>query len=436
MYQRASISHCQLCKMQAIKPISLICSHTLCFKCAQNISIQENTSQIQNKFRIQCPLCRRITHTYDINNLLMENNELNLITDSSEMDKEILNESQLQNDSQNGRRFSNFEIPNKIQNTAQQKMSELLTQTNNAMKLINEKPKQNNNTVGHIHKQSNTTAIVLEENRSKVQLNQQPYGPQFQSQIQKTLIQYQQQQQELQQQTSLNNKDLLKPNNNTPNASPYSTPLASQFHINFQNTDNKKQPQNTLQFQQQKDKPFYLDDKKHTQEIKENFFQKEIQKEITEPSRHKRSATGVPNKQLTNNNISIINNTNNNSNNNNNETSEQIITQYFSIIQKGLQKLEKDTLMIIKNKNIHPQALYQKMKQLNQTKDQDGELIQSIKIVIKLQTELNGLSTPSCHRKTSSHASHRYSNNTTNTKSDHSSTSILQQEFKNLKKLF
>ncbi|CAD8114558.1 unnamed protein product [Paramecium sonneborni] len=423
--------------MQAIKPISLICSHTLCFKCGQNISIQENTSQIQNKFRIQCPLCRRITHTYDINNLLMENNELNLITDSSEMDKEILNESQLQNDSQNGRRYSNFEIPNKTQNTAQQKMSELLTQTNNAMKLMNDKPKQNNSTVGHFHKQSTNVAVVLEENRSKVQLNQQPYGPQFQAQIQKTLIQYQQQQQELQQQTSQNNKDVLKPNNNTPNASPYSTPLASQFHINFQNTDNKKQQQNPLQFQPQKDKPLYFDDKKYTQEIKENLFQKETQKEITEPSRHKRSATGVPNKQLTNNNISTINNNINNNNSiTNNETSEQIITQYFSILQKGLQKLEKDTLMIIKNKNIHPQALYQKMKQLNQTKDQDGELIQSIKIVIKLQTELNGLSTPSCHRKTSSHASHRYSNNTTNTKSDHSSTSILQQEFKNLKKLF
>ncbi|CAD8054635.1 unnamed protein product [Paramecium primaurelia] len=435
MYQKTSISHCQLCKMQAMKPISLICSHTLCFKCGQNISIQENTSQIQNKFRIQCPLCRRVTHTYDINNLLMENNELNLITDSSEMDKEILNESQLQNDSQHCRRYSNFDIPNKAQNTAQQKMSELLTQTNNAMKLMNEKPKQNNTTIGHIHKQSATVAVIPEENRSKVQLNQQPYGSQFQSQIQKTLIQYQQQQQELQLQTQLVNKDILKPNNNTPNASPYSTPLASQFHINFQNTDNKKQTQNPPQFQPQKDKPYYLDDKKYTQEIKENQFQKDIQKEITEPSRHKRSATGVPNKQLTNNNnISIINNVN--QNNTNNENSEQIITQYFQIIQKGLQKLEKDTLMIIKNKNVHPQALYQKMKQLNQTKDQDGELIQSIKIVIKLQTELNGLSTPSCHRKTSSHASHRYSNNTTNTKSDHSSTSILQQEFKNLKKLF
>ncbi|CAD8171985.1 unnamed protein product [Paramecium octaurelia] len=434
MYQRISISHCQLCKMQAMKPISLICSHTLCFKCGQNISIQENTSQIQNKFRIQCPLCRKVTHTYDINNLLMENNELNLITDSSEMDKEILNESQLQNDSKNGRRYSNFDIPNKVQSTAQQKMSELLTQTNNAMKIMNEKPKQSNTTIGHIHKQSATVAVIFDDNRSKVQLNQQPYGSQFQSQIQKTLIQYQQQQQELQQQTQTINKDILKPNNNTPNASPYSTPLASQFHINFQNTDNKKQLQNPLQFQQQKDKPFYLDDKKYTQEVKENQFQKEIQKEITEPSRHKRSATGVPNKQLTTNNTSIINNVNQNSSIN--QSSEQIIAQYFQIIQKGLQKLEKDTLMVIKNKNVQPQALYQKMKQLNQTKDQDGELIQSIKMVIKLQTELNGLSTPSCHRKTSSHASHRYSNNTTNTKSDHSSTSILQQEFKNLKKLF
>ncbi|CAD8091515.1 unnamed protein product [Paramecium primaurelia] len=419
--------------MQAMKPISLICSHTLCFKCGQNISIQENTSQIQNKYRIQCPLCRRVTHTYDINNLLMENNELNLITDSSEMDKEILNESQLQNDSKHGRRYSNFDIPNKIQNTAQQKMSELLTQTNNAMKLVNEKPKQNNTTISHFQKQSATVGVIIEDNRSKVQLNQQPYGSQFQSQIQKTLIQYQQQQ-ELQQQTQLINKDILKPNNNTPNASPYSTPLASQFHINFQNTDNKKQTQNPLQFQPQKDKPFYLDDKKYTQEIKENQFQKEIPKEITEPSRHKRSATGIPNKQITTNNTSIINNINQNISTN--ESSEQIITQYFQIIQKGLQKLEKDTLMIIKNKNVQPQALYQKMKQLNQTKDQDGELIQSIKIVIKLQTELNGLLTPSCHRKTSSHASQRYSNNTTNTKSDHSSTSILQQEFKNLKKLF
>jgi hypothetical protein len=65
------------------------------------------------------------------------------------------------------------------------------------------------------------------------------------------------------------------------------------------------------------------------------------------------------------------------------------------------------------------------MKLLSQTKDPDGELVQSIRMMIKLQAELIGLSTPTCHRKTSSHASNRYSNNTTNTKSDHSSTSIL-----------
>lgn len=33
-----------------------------------------------------------MTHTYDIKNLLLESNELYLITDSSEMEKEVLNE--------------------------------------------------------------------------------------------------------------------------------------------------------------------------------------------------------------------------------------------------------------------------------------------------------------------------------------------------------
>ncbi|CAD8173339.1 unnamed protein product [Paramecium octaurelia] len=445
---------CQLCKMTAQNPIQLICSHSMCMKCGVNIQIQENTSQIQNKFRIQCPKCRKLTHTYDIKNLLIENNELYLITDSSEMEKEVLNESQFslqknQQDAILGRRQSNayqFQEVSEPNNKNASKIGEMLsvqTNHNNPQNAFNhsqfnkKKPNLGSERISPSKQMSKPTQSNHQKKQS-YQIPQQEVAIECKAKTQANTSNIQQ--------NKIN--DFFKPNSNTPVATP--TTIASQ--LLFQQTENKKpvQPQLVQQQQQQyqqqlqqqsktdkifENKQYYPEEKKLStpkyNEIikeKENQFLKDIakdssntSKEISDNSRHKRSSTGLI--QETEEQASV-----------------QIIQSYFKMVQKNVLKLEKDVIAAVNNKQVDPQSIYQKLKILTtRIGDNEGELIQSIKVMQKLHQEIIGLSTPSQHRKTSSHhnTSHRYTNSSNyvkNIEKSDQSIGAMPQELKIYKK--
>ncbi|CAD8139255.1 unnamed protein product [Paramecium pentaurelia] len=485
-----SMQICQLCKMTSQNPIQLICSHSLCLKCGLKIQIQENTSQIQNKFRIQCPKCNKMTHTYDIKNLLLESNELYLITDSSEMEKEVLNESQfsLQKNQQEaifGRRESNaYQIQEVFSKNSQ--MLNVQAINNNAQTAFNHNHSNKKKAIITNEKTSPTKQFQkpAQQNHQKKQSYQMPHPEialECKAKTQANTSNVQQQ--------KLN--DFLKPNSNTPVATP--TTLSSQ--LLFQQTDNKKQiaqvqavqqykqkqkTQNTniyvqehlqnainqnqsdIVFPQQikknnnqnnlesvyhqqvqhqisifdkyneNNKQMLFDDKqKCTIEYnkeKENQFLKEISKDCqnssnqtSDNSRHKRSSTGLI--QEVEENASV-----------------QIIQSYFQMVQKNVQKLERDVINAANGKQIDPQIVYSKLKVLtSRIGDNDGELVQSIKVMQKLQQEILGLSTPSQHRKTSSHqnTSHRYTNSSNygkNIEKSDQSIGAMPQELKIYKK--
>ncbi|CAK73168.1 unnamed protein product (macronuclear) [Paramecium tetraurelia] len=416
-----------------------------------------NNSQIQNKFRIQCPKCRKLTHTYDIKNLLIENNELYLITDSSEMEKEVLNESQFslqknQQDAILGRRQSNaYQIQDLSQpnNKNVQKISEMFTVQathNNPQNAFNhsqfnkKKPNLGSERISPSKQQSKPTQSNHQKKQSYQVPQQQEVAIECKAKTQANTSNIQQ--------NKIN--DFFKPNSNTPVATP--TTIASQ--LLFQQTDNKKpiqQQQQTIYQQQQQyqqqlqqqsktdkvfdTKQYYPEEKKlstpkYSEMIKEkeNQLLKEISKdssntskEISDNSRHKRSSTGLI--QETEEQASV-----------------QIIQSYFKMVQKNVLKLEKDVIAAVNNKQVDPQCIYQKLKMLTaRVGDNEGELIQSIKVMQKLHSEIMGLSTPSQHRKTSSHqnTSHRYTNTSNyvkNIEKSDQSIGAMPQELKIYKK--
>lgn len=63
---------CELCKIEAIYPISLKCQHTLCLRCSDKLKKLEPDALKQSKFTIQCPQCQQVTKTFNIYNLLTE----------------------------------------------------------------------------------------------------------------------------------------------------------------------------------------------------------------------------------------------------------------------------------------------------------------------------------------------------------------------------
>ncbi|CAD8161871.1 unnamed protein product [Paramecium pentaurelia] len=417
-------------------------------KCGLNIQIQENTSQIQNKFRIQCPKCRKLTHTYDIKNLLIENNELYLITDSSEMEKEVLNESQFslqknQQDAILGRRQSNayqFQEVSEPNNKNAQKIGEMFSvQTNhnnrsnpfNHPQFNKKKPNLGSERISP-SKQIQKPTQSNHQKKQSYQIPQQEVAIECKAKTQANTSNIQQ--------NKIN--DFFKPNSNTPVATP--TTIASQ--LLFQQTDNKKpiqqQQQQQQQYQQQlqqqsktdklfENKQYYPEEKKLStpkySEIikeKENQFLKEISKDssnTSDNSRHKRSSTGLIQE-------------------NEEQASVQIIQSYFKMVQKNVLKLEKDIIVAVNNKQVDPQSIYQKLKLLTtRIGDNEGELIQSIKVMQKLHQEIIGLSTPSQHRKTSSHqnTSHRYTNSSNyvkNIEKSDQSIGAMPQELKIYKK--
>ncbi|KAM3136250.1 hypothetical protein pb186bvf_011709 [Paramecium bursaria] len=374
---------CQLCKMQAINPIMLICSHSLCLRCGENIQLQEHTSQIQNKYRIQCPKCRRLTHTYEIRNLLIESNELNLITDSSEMDREILDESQLCHNKQDllARRKSNIQerlTPTQI------KPTETHNGSLNTLNSSFNKPKIGSDRVSPALKKIEEINIIKKDPKHNNSNN-------------------------------LKTNEYLKPNN-TPNATPQGTPLSQEFNLNFQQSDKPKQVVQVKSYSIQQKQLFEPKFEKHIQEkpqektpsqkpYDEQMKENQFQKDLVEEARHKRSNTGLPNQA---------------------DASQQIIKQYFKMVQKNLQKLENDMLQQVQK--VDANSLYARLKALSlKINDQDGELVQSIKVVQKLQSEIQGLSTPNYHRKTSSHSSNRYNHSKTHEKTQEK-TQEKQQE--------
>ncbi|CAD8052781.1 unnamed protein product [Paramecium sonneborni] len=449
---------CQLCKTTSQNPIKLICSHSLCLKCGIKIQIQENTSQIQNKYRIQCPKCNKMTHTYDIINLLLESNELYLITDSSDMQMEVLNESQfsLQKNQQEaifGRRESNA-----------YQMSEIVSKNS---QILNVQAINNNPQNAFNHNQFNKKKpIIGNEKTSPTKQFQKPMQQNHQKK-QSYQIAHQEIAVECKAKTQANTSnvqqqklnDFLKPNPNTPVATPTTTSTQLLFQqtdiknsevqqkqkqktqntntniyvqehqqnsINSNQSDvfpqqNKKNILNNLesvyhqQFQHQikmvdkyngNNKQILFDDKqKGVAELnkeKENQFLKEISKDCqnssnqtSDNSRNKRGSNGLIQDIEENASVSII-------------------QSYFQMVQKNVEQLERDVLNALNSKQIDPQAVYTKLKVLtSRIGNNEGELVQSIKVMQKLQQEVLGLSTPSQHRKTSSYqnASHRYSNN-------------------------
>ncbi|CAK86278.1 unnamed protein product (macronuclear) [Paramecium tetraurelia] len=382
-----------------------------------------NNSQIQNKFRIQCPKCRKLTHTYDIKNLLIENNELYLITDSSEMEKEVLNESQFslqknQQDAILGRRQSNayqFQEVSEPNNKNASKIGEMLSvqaNHNNPQNAFNhsqfnkKKPNLGSERISPSKQMSKPTQSNHQKKQS-YQIPQQEIAIECKAKTQANTSNIQQ--------NKIN--DFFKPNSNTPVA----TPTTNASQLLFQQTENKKpvqpqlvqqqqQQQQQLQYQQQlqqqsktdkifENKQYFPEEKKLStpkySEIikeKENQLLKDIakdssntSKEISDNSRHKRSSTGLI--QETEEQASV-----------------QIIQSYFKMVQKNVLKLEKDVIAAVNNKQVDPQSIYQKLKILTtRIGDNEGELIQSIKVMQKLHQEIIGLSTPSQHRKTSSH---------------------------------
>lgn len=69
---------CDYCLKPSKDPVNLVCEHILCFSCGSallKVDIEKYgpllLSDNENKYRITCPKCKRVTYTYDINNLLL-----------------------------------------------------------------------------------------------------------------------------------------------------------------------------------------------------------------------------------------------------------------------------------------------------------------------------------------------------------------------------
>ncbi|KRX01018.1 hypothetical protein PPERSA_09624 [Pseudocohnilembus persalinus] len=62
---------CVLCNKVSKDPVELICDHILCINCAEQIADLDSQSIIQSKYNVSCPLCSKITITYNFKNLLL-----------------------------------------------------------------------------------------------------------------------------------------------------------------------------------------------------------------------------------------------------------------------------------------------------------------------------------------------------------------------------